>query len=344
MKPTPPASIETLVASFIPPACREHVLGDLCERYQNPRQYLADAARTIPLVVVSRIRRTSNAQMLLMEAFAVYISFLAAAWWLAGTPFLYGQSGFLRLAIPSVASLVGLVMAGAYVDLRPMVRAACGVGFGFLPEIVLWIVRPDLTVPSWIMMTGAALSFTMVCAVAVFFLEIFAGRSAVPAGDIPGKVRELQSGIRRKNLELGASVLILVFLGWSSLITHELSRRVAGGFILADALYVGYQVYKRRPSRAIPQDAAPGLLVEFYRAELQRRLVVLREIWWWYIGPFVGALLMYVLWVPFAYMDRPQVWVNILPFLTLSLLWGFGMGKMTERAARKLQEEIDELN
>jgi len=184
----------------------------------------------------------------------------------------------------------------------------------------------------------------MVRAVGMFFSEIFAGRPAVAVNDIPAKVREFQADIRRKNLQFGASVLILVFLGWSSLVTHELSRRVAGGLILADALYVGYQVYKRRPSKAIPQDAAPGLLVEFYRAELQRRLAALREIWWWYIGPFVGALLMYVLWVPFAYIDRPQIWVNILPFLTLSLLWGFGMGKMTERAARKLQDEIDELN
>ena len=55
----PPALIESAVRLLVPPVAREHVLGDLAERYSSPRQYLLDAARTVPFVVVSQIRRTS---------------------------------------------------------------------------------------------------------------------------------------------------------------------------------------------------------------------------------------------------------------------------------------------
>ena len=56
----PPKVIERVVQLLIPPASREHVLGDLSERYESTRQYLVDALRTLPFVVVSRVRRTSN--------------------------------------------------------------------------------------------------------------------------------------------------------------------------------------------------------------------------------------------------------------------------------------------
>jgi hypothetical protein len=35
--------MEALVGLLTPPACRDHVLGDLHERYSSPAQYLVDA-------------------------------------------------------------------------------------------------------------------------------------------------------------------------------------------------------------------------------------------------------------------------------------------------------------
>jgi hypothetical protein len=71
---------EAIVAGFVPPASREEVLGDLHERYRSPRQYGVDALCTVPLVILSRIRRTADPQMLLIQAFALYVSFLGAAY------------------------------------------------------------------------------------------------------------------------------------------------------------------------------------------------------------------------------------------------------------------------
>ena len=52
----------------MPPACREEVLGDFCERYRSPAQYAFDAVFTVPLVISSRIRRTSDPQIVLIQS------------------------------------------------------------------------------------------------------------------------------------------------------------------------------------------------------------------------------------------------------------------------------------
>ena len=56
--------IEKIVGIFIPPACREEVLGDLREKNDGAQLFLYDALRTIPFVIVSRIRRTTDSVVL----------------------------------------------------------------------------------------------------------------------------------------------------------------------------------------------------------------------------------------------------------------------------------------
>jgi len=59
MHPRPPAVIESIVRLLVPPVSREHVMGDLSERYRSPRQYLMDAFLSLPLIVASQVRRVS---------------------------------------------------------------------------------------------------------------------------------------------------------------------------------------------------------------------------------------------------------------------------------------------
>ena len=76
METGPPALIESIVRLLTPPASREHVLGDLCERYRSPGQYVRDAVRTVPFVLASRIRRTSSAPVLASQAVCVLVNFV----------------------------------------------------------------------------------------------------------------------------------------------------------------------------------------------------------------------------------------------------------------------------
>jgi hypothetical protein len=109
----PPKILEELAKALIPPACREEVLGDLYERYKSPLQYLADLLSTLPFVVLSRIIRTTDIRLLVMDALLVYGSFLAATWYVARR-LVTEEGGLMHLAIPSGLTLVGLLIGDAF--------------------------------------------------------------------------------------------------------------------------------------------------------------------------------------------------------------------------------------
>ena len=175
MKPAPSKLVEAVVGFLIPPACREYVLGDLHERYTAPSQYILEAARTVPLVIMSRIRRTTDAPVLLMEAFALYMSFLAAPWFFHQMSFLYEEDGLLRLAIPTAVALVALILGDAYANrakrsrLQPIQDSAFCLGAAFLSEAALSAADPDLIVPRWIMISGACMSLLLVSTLRMLF-------------------------------------------------------------------------------------------------------------------------------------------------------------------------------
>jgi hypothetical protein len=141
--------IEKIVGIFIPPACREEVLGDLRERNEGAQLFIYDALRTVPFVIISRIRRTTDSVVLVMEAFCCYISFLAAAWAL-DRPMVYRQGGLVRLAIPCAIALLFLVIADSYANprkrslMRPFVSVTIAFVGVFLVHTVYALLEPKM--------------------------------------------------------------------------------------------------------------------------------------------------------------------------------------------------------
>jgi hypothetical protein len=68
----PPVWLEKIILALIPPAAREAVAGDLREAYCSPRQYAQESLRTVPLVVLSQMRRNLNLPALLLQSGLVY--------------------------------------------------------------------------------------------------------------------------------------------------------------------------------------------------------------------------------------------------------------------------------
>src|SRR5579862_5814626 len=68
MEPGPSKVIEAIVSLLLPPACREEVLGDMRERNESTGGFLREAISTVPCVIYSRVRRTTDAVVVLMEA------------------------------------------------------------------------------------------------------------------------------------------------------------------------------------------------------------------------------------------------------------------------------------
>lgn len=175
MERGPGRLIEAIATLLIPPACREHVLGDLCERNESPQQYVLELIQTFPLVLVSRIRRTTDAAVLLMEAFTLYISFLVLASSPEQASFLYEHQGFLRIAIPVAVALLGLILADAYANpgkrspLKPILGVALAAAFAFLSQPVLRAVNPELMLPTPIMILGGSVGTLLVSTLRFIF-------------------------------------------------------------------------------------------------------------------------------------------------------------------------------
>jgi hypothetical protein len=164
----PSRMTETIVGFFIPPASREEVLGDLHERFASPAQYVVEVVHTVPCVIVSRIRRTADPQIVLIQAFALYLSFLGAAWLLDGT-LLRSEWGLIQLAIPAAMGVVGVIVEDAYA--RPGMRSAYRLARGPLVGATLAILTQisDLALPRLIMLCGCGMGFLLSCAVRMLF-------------------------------------------------------------------------------------------------------------------------------------------------------------------------------
>ena len=185
MPARPPRAIQAIAALFLPCACREEVLGDLQERCTSATQYFRDVLRTVPLVILSRIRRTANPHLVLMHAFVLYLSFYGAAWFKAPA-LLYEKWGLVRLAIPGAITLLALILEDAYAKpgRRSPLRLArgplLGLSWMLLAQAAFWTSHSSLTLPIWIVLYGGALGLLLTSALRM----LFSPQSTSPQGRI----------------------------------------------------------------------------------------------------------------------------------------------------------------
>jgi hypothetical protein len=158
----PPELAETLVGWFLPPGCREEVLGDLWESCSNPVQYTMSALAVVPRVIFSQIRRNTDSWVFLLTAFGIAYSFSA------GSP---GPSPnlahpLLRLAIPSIPAILTLLIRNGYAAAEERRQRAItidiviAIGVAALTQLMLLAAfRSDLMLRGWWPSEGTALSW-----------------------------------------------------------------------------------------------------------------------------------------------------------------------------------------
>ena len=165
-------SAEDFVASFLPPACREEVLGDLWESCKSPADYLASALSVIPRVIFSQIRRNTNSWVFLLTSCAIVFSFIA------------GSAGFspdlahplLRLAIPIIPALLSLLICNGFAPIEE--RRLHAITFDIVIAmsvaaitqlILLATLQKSLMVPGWWPSEGNALSWLSILVLRAIF-------------------------------------------------------------------------------------------------------------------------------------------------------------------------------
>jgi hypothetical protein len=171
----PPRHLENLLRLLLPPDSREHVLGDLQERYTSTKSYLIDALSVIGPVIISRIRRTTDFQVFLMEALTIYLSFTTVAWYLGEQNFLYHHDGFVLLALPASVAVIALLFCNAYSDLekrsfsKAVLQSVGSLGLAFLGQAVIFDTHASFAIPFRIMLYGSVLSCSLISPLRILF-------------------------------------------------------------------------------------------------------------------------------------------------------------------------------
>ena len=197
--------VEKLFRLLLPPAAREHVLGDLREKCKSRQEYVATALPVLGCVVFSRIRRTTDFQVFFMEGLTVYLAFSTAAWWLGQKVFLYNHAGFVRLAMPTALIALGVLLSNAYADPAKQRGWAQSV-FECAGCISVAFLSASFAVPFEILLYGSCISLVLLSTLRMLFPPILSGPSSIA-------LSSPQTPIKWKSAILVAAVFaIVVFL------------------------------------------------------------------------------------------------------------------------------------
>jgi hypothetical protein len=168
----PPQFAEDLIASLLPPACREEVLGDLFESCRNPVEYGLSALAVVPRVIFSQIRRNTDSWIFLLTAGALAYSFIAGS---------HGLSSglahpLLRLAIPLIPALLALLICNGFAPVEERRLHAvtfdivvAGAAAAITQLVLLTILQTGLMLPGWCPSERTALSWVAIILLRALF-------------------------------------------------------------------------------------------------------------------------------------------------------------------------------
>ena len=312
----PPELMERIVRLLVPPASREHVMGDLSERYRSPRQYLTDALRSLPFVIVSQARRTSNFARTAIGAYTLVLM-------------LNTRTGhnWLSAALPTLVAVIALVLRDVYrapseasvVTRRPGLMAAGDVGTVaacvVLSQAVLALLAPGLLLPRPALLT----QFPIFCVLLLLLryqapggaLWPPASANTISTTELVAEIRGLQgTWIRAIRLEIAACVVVaavcVLFLRATPV------GRLGGVLTAAGALVIGGMLYRNARVTPIPEGVGFAQTVTFYRQMLERQNRRARNFTWWYVLSLTPGPLALIIGA--ALQQR-----NSLPFLIKAL-------------------------
>jgi hypothetical protein len=360
MSQGPPKAIEAIVALLIPPARREEVLGDLHERYRGTAAYLADALRTVPHVVASQIRRTTDPRIVVFEALALYVSFLTGPPQAHGKSLIFNPAAIVPCLIPVVVAVVALRFVDAYA--RPEKRTGTGaamesllaVATAYGAEELLRIAHPELALPRGALLQGGVIAAFLVWMLRATMLP--SGEAAKPAAagrggralgpqDFQRGIERLQGAARRRNIA-GTLASLVVIAGFGAVFFANYGEMMRIGALLmaAAGAYMGSQtlLISILARRFDLKEIEPANYSRIYRVALEQQRDYHRGGWLWSrVLVLVPGYLLFC--AGMAMRDRETVAVAIgcvaLFLILLVPAVQVNMGK-----ARSYQREIDRVD
>jgi hypothetical protein len=357
MEARPHPLAERLVAWLLPPACREHVLGDLHERYVSAGQYVRDAILTVPYAIWGQVRRTTSPMSAGAQAGAVYVAFLAAGA-VAGSGPAEPSLASAGAGLAALSALVVVALRDAWAGRTA--RAATGLSL----DAALGLTAAA-AVQAILQMLGARIAFapaavSFACAIGLPLLggvRVFLSRlpdSTVSTSEGGGTMRATQPGqlrgMQRDLLVWWGMIAALGFtMGIGLLLVPTVApvRPLVVAWLIIFALIGVYQRSRTTWPQPLSADADADAIVR-YRAALERRRD--EQYRWparqhrWIVGTVAMVFLVGVVGI-----WNPRSAVTTTPFVTSLAIAMVGLGlyaftrAMTNRAAASFQRALDQL-
>jgi len=157
--------------------------------------------------------------------------------------------------------------------------------------------------------------------------------------DIRMKASKFERGVYLRNLlEYSAAAVVAVAFSRIVLNGPGVAARAGAVLILFATAYVVYRLRHDGSASGMPDALALTSCVEFHRTQLLRQRDLLRSVWRWYLFPFVPGLL--VMLMGRAATDPSRA----IRATLISAVVFLGIGWLNERAARRLDREIEALD
>ncbi|MGD0630815.1 MAG: hypothetical protein ABR987_15905 [Terracidiphilus sp.] len=158
--------------------------------------------------------------------------------------------------------------------------------------------------------------------------------------------QKLQRKIEFRNArEYVAAFLVVAFFGYEFSRAADLLARIGFVLIIAGTCYLVWQLHSKGSWRALPKDAGLSSCIEFKRRELERQRDLVSSVWRWYLGPLIpGMAVVMVATGRAGYGNVQHLWLIVAVYAAVVGAVFFGIAKLNKSAARKLQQQIDELD
>lgn len=171
---------------------------------------------------------------------------------------------------------------------------------------------------------------------------------AMSIADIHVRSARFQSRVRNRNWrELIVAAFMVVTFGWIGWIAPDVIVRIGAGLIIAGLIYVSVALNTKARAGSAGDLAAANTWADFYRDELERQYVALRDVWRWYLAPLVPGLVVFL-------VGASLTPANPTPFFAKAIVLAFslafaaavfaGVFWINQIGARQLKAEIDKLD
>ncbi len=179
-----------------------------------------------------------------------------------------------------------------------------------------------------------------------------AERIEISLDDMRRKAQKLEKQVFRRNVrEYVACVLVVACFGYYASVFDAALIRAGCGLVIVGALFTVFRLHRAGAARTVPAELALHTCVDFRRKELERQRDLLLGVWRWYLLPFVPGMMVFLVGLFELAMRQPHASAHARTIVTVFALTAagcavvfVGVGMLNQRAARKLQREIDTLD